>query len=277
MSGRTIAVYGDTGTGKTTQLGEVAKARFKSTGLRTRLNTSDRGGFGPILPHIKVGIIVPNVLAEADDPWVWLDACTSSCPDEFGIDAYDSATSLGEGILTWIKNSPQKIGQQNTQRFKVGGKAELQIGLNNESHYGIVQGFLLEQMWRSTWLTTKGSTPDVIWTFGLDRDEKADKTLVVGPKVAGHALTAHIPKWFNYTFRLVSVPVPGDSARHLLYTQEQPDLNGMGVSFGNPRYPLDAATPLPAVIEPASIVEALRLIEQGQEEAENNLRMELGL
>ena len=49
------------------------------------------------------------------------------------------------------------------------------------------------------------------------------------------------------------------------------------MGFGNARYSLDASTPLPLSVEPASLVEALRLIEGGAEEAESNLRLELGL
>ena len=170
-----------------------------------------------------------------------------------------------------ITKTAGQVGQQKTQKLTVG--SGLQVGANNESHYGLVQSFMLDQIWRSTWLASKGF--DVLWTFGLDRSEKVDASLVIGPKLAGHALTAQIPKWFQYFFRMISIPVMGCPARHLLYLQEQPDLNGTGTSFGNPRYPLDAETELPAVLEPASLVEALRLIELGQAEADDQLRKEL--
>jgi hypothetical protein len=108
------------------------------------------------------------------------------------------------------------------------------------------------------------------------RGEKQDDTPVLGPMVAGKALTPAIPKWFRYTFRLVSVPTTqGQAPRHLLYLQEQPDFGGTGMSFGNARYPIDAITPLPAVIEPASIIEAMELIEKAEAEAEEVLRKEL--
>lgn len=276
MAGRTIAVYGDTGSGKTSQIGELAKALFKARRFRTLLRAADRGGCRQLRPMEKLGFLIVEAMEESSDPWVWLNEGVSKKPeDDIGLIAFDSATSLGEMILNHITKSSQKVGQQNTQKFNVG--SGLMVGLNNESHYGLVQSFMLEQMWKSTWLTLKGAQPDILWTFGLDRDEKVDRSLVVGPKVAGHALTSQVPKWFNYCFRLVSVPVPGEPARHLLYTQEQPDINGMGVSFGNPRYPLDASSVLPAVIEPASIAEALRLIEQGEVEAEENLKREMDL
>lgn len=275
--GRTIALFGDTGSGKTAQSGAVAKARFLADRQRTLYVSADRGGFDAIEPLEAVGVMQVVNLDEVDDPWVWINAATSGemLQPDHGLIVIDSATSVSEFLLNQITKDPQQIGQQKTQRFKVGADKQLTVGANNESHYGLVQSFMLDQIWRSTWLTKRGV--DVIWTFGLDRSEKADSSTVLGPKLAGHALTSQIPKWFNLTFMLVSVPVPGLPARHLLHLQEQPGMGGLGMSFGNPRYPLDAQTTLPAVIEPASVVEALQLIDQGKAEALEALRFETGL
>lgn len=277
--GRTIALYGDTGSGKTTQIGEYAKWRFKASHKRTRYVGTDPGGSESIKPHIKLGIIDAVFPEEESDPWLFLDDQTNgkSLEKDHGALVIDSGTSNGEWILNAITKDPRKVGQQNTQRFTVGsGTRTLTIGANNESHYGLVQSFLRDQMWKSTWLIKKDI--DVIWTFSVLRGEKQDDTPVIGPMLAGKALTPSIPKWFRYTFRLVSVPtVAGESPRHLLYLQEQPDFGGTGMSFGNSRYPLDATTRLPAVIEPASIVVALETIEKGQQEAEDALRLECGL
>ena len=273
--GRTIGLYGDTGSGKTTQIGEIAKDVKRTRGLDTLYVAGDLGGYRSIQPMERLGFLKVESFDEkaAADPWTWVNDATSGrlLTDKVGLVAFDSATSISEAILNVITKTPGQVGQQKTQRFTVS--SGLQVGANNESHYGLVQSFMLDQIWRSTWLAAKGI--DVLWTFGLDRSEKVDATLVIGPKLAGHALTSQIPKWFQYFFRMVSIPVLGSPARHLLYLQEQPDLNGTGTSFGNPRYPLDATTELPAVLEPASLVEALHLIEQGQEEADRKLREEM--
>lgn len=282
--GRSIGLYADSGGGKTTLFGEYAKWKFKRTGQRSLYYAGDLGGFDSILPLVRLGIVLPIEFdPEKDDPWLWINNATEQrFPDgrligeDVGLIGFDSASSISEAILSAITKSPQQIGQQKTQRFNVArGNQTLTIGLNNEAHYGLVQGFMLDQIWKSTWLTRKGM--DVLWTFAVDRSEKADKTPIIGPKLAGHALTAMIPKWFKYFFRLVSVPVQGEPTRHLLYLQEQPELGGMGMSFGNARYPIDATTQLPAVIEPASLVGAIEMIERGQQEAEDALRAELGL
>lgn len=279
MPGKTIALFGDTGSGKTPQFGELAKDVFKRTGKKSFLAAADLGGTDSIAPLIRAGIVIPSYMEQNEDPWIWINGLSTGKgipSEEIGLIGFDSGTSMGEGLLNYIAKDAKQFGQQKTQRFTVSsGNQTLTVGANNESHYGLVQNFLLDCIWRSTWLTLKGY--DILWTFGLDRSEKQDSTPVLGPKLAGHALTSSIPKWFNYCFRLVSLPVSGAPARHMLYLQEQPDMNGMGMSFGNSRYPLDAQTPLPAVIEPASIVEAFRLIELGQAEADAALAAELGL
>ena len=274
MIGRTIGLYGDTGSGKTTQIGELAKQVRKDRGQDTLYVAGDLGGYRSIAPMERAGFLKVVQFDEiaAKDPWSWVNKATSGndLSSETGLIAFDSATSISEAILTSITKAPVQVGSQKTQKYTVA--SGLQVGSNNESHYGLVQSFMLDQIWRSTWLAAKGL--DVVWTFGLDRSEKVDASLVIGPKLAGHALTSQIPKWFQYFFRMVSLPVLGAPARHLLYLQEQPDLNGTGVSFGNPRYPLDAETELPAVLEPASLVTALTLIENGQAEADEKLRKE---
>ncbi len=116
-----------------------------------------------------------------------------------------------------------------------------------------------------------------MWTFSTDRGEKADDTPILGPKLAGKALTAAVPKWFRYTFRIVSIPMVDSTPRHVLYLHEQSENNGTVTGFGNARYPLAAQTPLPECIEPASLITALEMIENGQEEADAVLREELGL
>jgi hypothetical protein len=281
--GRSIALCGDTGSGKTTLIGDFAKHRYKTLGRRLRYFRGDLGGSESIQPLIRVGIIeeIPFI-PEIDNPWIWADNAANGrdrdgreLPPDTDV-AYDSGTNICESILNAITKENFQIGQQKTQKFVVAkGEQSLSVGINNEAHYGLVQGFGRDVIWKSTWLTRRGA--DVIWTFGLDRKEKADSTPVLGPMLVGHALTALLPKWFKYTFRVAEIPVSGAPSRHLLYLQAQPEIGGLGMSISNSRYPLDATTPLPAVVEPASLAEAFTLIERGQQEAEAALRAELGL
>jgi energy-coupling factor transporter ATP-binding protein EcfA2 len=273
--GRTFGLYGDTGSGKTTQAGELAKLVFKQTGMKSILHTSDRGGFGSIEHLEEAGILEVDEMGPADDPWIWTNAAVSSKRDDVGVHIYDSGTSIGEALLSAAAHSQDQIGQQKTQRFTVTrGDQSLKVSLNNEAHYGLVQGFMLDAIWKSTYLTKQGA--DVLWTFAVHRGEEQDRTPILGPKLVGKALTPAIPKWFQYTWRLVSVPQDGAAPIHRLYLTEHSELAGLGHSFGNARVPLGTTIEIPPYIEPASIPEALGLIEAARKEAVDKLRKEMG-
>lgn len=277
--GKTIALYAESGRGKTTQAGEYAKFVRKTRKLNSVLNTADLGGYDSIGPLVRKGVITPNEFhPDQDNAWIWIDDAVSgkNLTADIGCAVFDSGTSMSEALLTACSHSDFQIGQQRTQKFSVtqgkGGDKSLSVAINNEAHYGVVQGFMLDAIWKSTWLTRKGI--DVIWTFSVHRGEEQDRTPILGPKLAGKALTAAIPKWFKYTFRLDTIPVEDGLPRHVLYTCVQPELAGMGHSFGNIRCPL-GVTPPPAVIDPASVVEAISALERAQDEADQLLDEEL--
>ncbi len=275
QAGITIELIGDSGAGKTTQAGEYAKYIKKTRGLDTILHTADRGGYDSIRPQVRAGFIKVDELGPDDDPWIWIADATSGKKSDssIGLEIFDSGSSMSDVLLTACHDSGWQIGQQRTQKFTVSrGTSNMEVAINNEAHFGVVQGFMLEKIRNSTWLTRRGI--DVIWTFVLWRGEAQDRSLILGPKLAGKALTPFMPKEFRYTFRIASVPQTGEVPRHILYLTEHPELAGLGHSFGNARYPL-GVTPLPPTIEPASLVEAIRLIEAGQKEADELLAVEM--
>lgn len=274
--GRTIALYGDTGAGKTAQAGEYAKYVKKTRNKKAVLFCSDRGGYDTIAPLVRAGLIEVVELGPGDDPWIWIAEASKGkgySPSEVGLVIYDSATSQGECLLRAAASSPFQIGQRPVQKFAVSrGTQTLSVANNTDAHYGVIQTFLADAMWDSSWLTRKGI--DVLWTFSTHRSEEQDRTPVIGPKLAGKALTASIPKWFKYCFRIVSIAQDDTNAPiHRLYLAEHAELAGLGHSFGNARVPLDA-TPLPVYIEPASIIEAMLAIDAAQKEADVKLAAE---
>lgn len=269
--GITIELVGDSGSGKTTQAGELALKVRRERNKKSVLNTSDRGGYDSISAHERAGILVVNELGPDDDPWIWINDAVSGANlgDDIGLAIFDSGTSMGDQLLTACHKSVLQIGQQKTQRFAVSsGKQTLSVSINNEAHYGVVQGFMLEAIRKSTWLTRRGI--DVLWTFAIYRGEDQGRTPILGPKLVGKAMTPFLPKEFRYTFRIDAVPQEGTIPIHRLYLTEHPELAGLGHSFGNARYPL-GVTPLPPFIEPASLPTALELIERGQQEADSLL------
>lgn len=220
-------------------------------------------------------------LGENDDPCLWINSAVAGKKSkaDTGLEIFDSGTSMSDILLTYWAKSGFQIGQQRTQQFTVNPTEKdlskrMTVALNNEAHYGLVQQFMLDQIRISTWLIKKGI--DVLWTFSLYRGEGQDRTPILGPKLAGKALTPFLPKEFRYTFRVSSIPQEGTAPIHRLYLTEHPELAGLGHSFGNARYPL-GAKPLPSFIEPASLPSALNLIQEGQAEADRLLESELGL
>lgn len=276
---RTIALYSDTGNGKTTQAGEYAKFILKSTGLTSRLYRADLGGVGPIEHLVDAKMIeVVDYDPETNDPWQWgTDAVEGKLgkSGNVGLHIFDSGTSICEALLSScakLSADGKDIGGRPAPKFSIasttGGKA-LKIGSNVDSHYMTVQGFIKDLIWRSTWLAKEA---DVLWTFGLYRGEDQQSSLIYGPQLAGKALTSLMPKWFNYTFPLIKHVGSGIAPVHKLLMQSQLDQNGVGTYYANARYPIDATTPCPLDITPASLSEAIRLIEAAKAEAAASLK-----
>lgn len=248
---------------------------MRTRGKKTILHTSDRGGYDSIRPLERAGILTVDECGENADPWMWIDDAVQGkkLTDEIGLAIFDSGTSMSDMLLHACSHSSFQIGQQRTQSFTVSraDKTNLTVAINNEAHYGVVQGFMLDAIKKSTWLTTKGV--DVLWTFALLRGETQDRTPILGPKLAGKALTPFLPKEFQLTFRLAVETVAGGNPEHILYTTAHPELAGMGMAFGNIRCPLGVDPP-PAIIRPASIVRALEEIERVQREADELIAAE---
>lgn len=280
LPGKTICLYGDSGSGKSTQAGELAKYVYKTKKKKTVLNTADRGGYDSISALVRREIIIVNELGPDDNPWIWIDnAAKGSADPEVGCLVFDSGTSMAEALLSACAKSEFQIGQAKTQKFSVTqekGKQNLTVSATNMPHYGIVQTFMLDAIWASSWHIRKDI--DVLWTFAVHRDEEEDRTPILGPKLAGKALTAAIPKWFRYTFRLASIPSEGQEPVHRIYLSEYPELAGLGHGFGNSRMPL-GVDPLPPYLEgrECSLPKVFDLMEVAQKQADDRLDEELGL
>lgn len=276
-TGMTICLYGVTSSGKSTQAGELAKYVYKTRKKKTVLNTSDRGGYDTLGALVRKGIVLPNELGPADDPWIYTANAANgkTLDDSIGLVIFDSGTSIGDTLLSACGKADFQIGQQKNQRFTVSkGAQSLSVVPPTEAQYGVVQGFLLDQIRVSTWLTHRGI--DVLWTFGEFRSEEQDRTPIIGPKGPGKALTPILPREFRFCFRLDVTPVEGENPVHRLYLSTQSELAGLGKAFSNSRYPM-GVDPLPPSIEPADLAKAVELIEEGQRQADALLDRELSL
>jgi len=285
----TILLYGRTGSGKTTLGGELAEHVMATTGKKTRLYTADRGGFDSIYPYIDLGII-ELVALEDSDPWIFLHNAVqgkirkdkkwiAGDNSNIGLFIFESLRSCAESLMDSMKDKAANnvnIGGGSNISFMASGDGEqLKIGGSNMAHYGVAQGYMTEKIWASQRLSSKY----VLWTSSVSKDEDSNSGgKVLGPDVIGKALTPLVPGWFNYTFRTDVLPASASvKERHLLYMGSHIDLGAGGVgALGNTRMPLDAKPLEKTIIEPASLVTALTLLEGGTQTATEAIRKRLG-
>ena len=277
----TILMYGRTNSGKTAQIGELAEYVFKTTGKKTRLYTADRGGTITIAPHISLGL-VEAVEMGSQDPWIFLNkAVRGYVKDEkgkwvpgnnanIGLFAFESLRSFAESLMASMAEKAGQnvnIGGGSNVSFSINADGEsLKISGSNMAHFGVAQSRITEEVWQSQRL----DAPYILWTSSVSKDEDTTAAgKILGPDVIGKALTAEVPRWFNLTFRLDVIPAQqGKPERHLLYLGNHVDAGaGNASGLGNTRLPLDAPKLEKNIIEPASLVAALQLIDRGREAA----------
>lgn len=280
-SKRTILLYGRTRAGKSTQIGELAESVYKKEGKITRLYTADRGGVDPIRPYIDLGVI--QVISQDDsDPWIFLNKAVRGCVRDangkwvpgdnakVGMFAFESMTAFADALMSDMAKKAAanvNIGGGANISFAVSGDGEnLKVSGSNMAHYGVCQSRITEEVWESQRLPATF----ILWTASVSKDDDlAASGKVLGPAVAGKALTSEVPRWFNLTFRIDALPAQGGKPeRHILYLGNHLDVGaGNAVGLGNTRTPLDAPPIKESTIEPASIVKALELIDGGYGQA----------
>lgn len=276
MSATTILLYGRSHAGKTTQIGVLAEHVKKTTGKNTRLYTADKGGLDAILPYVDVGVIEVFEIGEMN-PWIFLNrAVRGYTPNAAGKWALDKEKNAGIGLFAFESmrgiaelvlqdmatrgGDGQNIGGGPGIQFTVQADGEtLKIAGTNMAMFGVAQAKVSEQVWLSQQLPGQY----VLWTTSMSKDDDfTSGGKVLGPDVIGKALTAEVPRWFNYTFRLDAIPSKaGSGEKHVLYLGMHTDVNsGNATAMGNTRRPLDAPELKTLTIEPANIVTALDML-----------------
>lgn len=280
-----ILLFGDTGDGKTVQFGELALRAFLVEHRKSRLYTWDEGGYRSIDPLVRRGVIDVVDCRGLSAPFDFLDKVAQGLVlDTGGKWVADPRVSdlavLGfEGLTEGGDLLMREMAEMSGRGINIGGggafnfkNGTLTIGSNNQSHYGQAQGHLSAVVKRSFRIAGEGH---VVWTAAARRGQDADnQAAILGPQIVGKALTSEVPRWFVYTFHLLSVPADQllkKPAEHRLYFRDHydPSIPGAKV-LGNDRVPL-GATPLPEYIAPADLPKALSMIEDKMREAEGVL------
>lgn len=274
----------DTGEGKTFQVGLLALWWFKKTGgyidpiskvafggERTLLYTGDFGGWTTVQPLINLGIIQLVDLTQFDLPFDWLDKIAQCrmpldgtnwvTPEAAGFNighyAYDSGTTFAHLLMNNLSSggAGAPVGGQPGIKFKQG---DTEVANNNQAHYQIAQQSVLKAVAKSQ-LHTDGL---VTWTFRLRRAESDTGGQLIGPQIAGSALTPEMPAWFTYCFRILKETSLAGS-KVVLYWDHHLDKGSATKVLANGRVPVGANEPA-AVQEPAhapKMIEQLQLLE----------------
>jgi|SRR3972149_275171 len=286
---QTILLYGRTNAGKTYQLGELAEYVLTRFGLKTRLYTADRGGIDTIAPLVDEGIIEVVEMGETD-PFIFLDRATRGCVRDgagkwvpgdnarIGLFAFESLRSVAEALMSTMAQKASQnvsIGGGANITFTVQGDGETQkISGSNMAHFGVAQSQITEKVWQSQRLPAHY----ILWTSSVSKDDDLNASgKILGPDVIGKALTGEVPRWFNLTFRIDTLPgQSGKEERHVLYLGNQQDVNaGNAIGLGNVRLPAGSPKLDTTIIEPASIVRALEMIDRAQAAAKVALKARL--
>ena len=258
-------LYGLTGSGKTTQLAELIKATEKP-GL---VYVTDYGGIAPL-----EGVADLEVFRYGMDPFVWLDAAVqgkrfvngkwiASDLSTYGLIGMDSLSGMGDLIMNGLGKQAadgKAIGGEPAPALTITAEGQtIKVPSSSRTHYLVAQKYLLEKVWQSQALPCP-----VLWTAHEDIGDAGDLASspgvkgIIGPMVAGHALTTGLPKYFVYTFRLkIELLPPVGSVQHVLYSTRRKD--GFYEALANNRAPLGST--IPSRQQPADVVQLLSLLQ----------------
>jgi energy-coupling factor transporter ATP-binding protein EcfA2 len=284
----TIALLGETGSGKTTQIGELAKAIFKETGKKTFLAACEDNLDG--IDHLEeLGILHIERWDRELDIFTWINHVAlgehhTGYTDKgapiwekldktaYGLWAFDSGTHMAEKEMEKLADDQAKgknIGGQSSFNIQLGDGSK--VASNTQTHYGLAQTHL-----RGAFGKMQRLPGLVVVTFRLDTAEDDTRGLTMaGPLTAGHAQTNQIPAWFRYTFRIKQEVSHGSKPEHVLFLQTHTD--GRIGGYSNARVPLASYEELDLEIRPANLASALNKLQELKEQAKEKDRQELGL
>lgn len=249
----TTLIFGKTGSGKTTSLGEAAKYLYKKTGGRIgRWICSDKGGWKPAQGIADAGIVeVYNIVDEPNMPvlihklargyWptaleqgqrpkgVKLAPPTEESMKNVGFYFYEGLTSTAEELMKYLRDRQIPIGGDAVGKFTVkdeDGKDVL-FCANNMKHYDWVQGEMMVVLSELTALPVPNVIISANEAAGTDDDSR---DTIRGPQVIGKAATARVGK--NV----------GDCIHYETYTKTEGQVNSLAIrayfkSHPDPKFP----------------------------------------
>lgn len=285
-------VYGKSGSGKTTWWLKLAIHLHKTQGLKTRVYHG-MGGEETIHAAIDQGEIPEDAIdivnyTTFDNPFEVCQFCVEGHTYDgmrwikappVGLNVFEGLTAMSnylmgdkEGGLAARAAKGEKLGQDSPIQFTDG---KLKVGGNPPSHFGIVQRKILHLIEE-----TRRLPGWVIWTaHERDAEDKETQEKLVGPDVAGKALTSKIGGSFGNTIHLDSAsrkakandPVSGKpvdvltSERRAYFTEHfDPDAVMLKKYFANNRAFNPARLPACGYLTPPDPIKFYELLRGAQ-------------
>lgn len=210
---RSILLYGESGTYKTTQIGFLARYVWDKHKKITRLISSDTGGYFPLSPLIDQGIIDVcdvNLMVGNDKSvlallrklsrgfWIKDGKMQPGELTNVGCYAIESLSSLSDLIMYELRRDLRAAAEPTVTPFAVAGDAafgsEERFGCNSRAHYGFTQREIQNFVRAMCGI----AVPYVIFTthetYGED---DVSRQRVRGPSIVGQAVTSRVPAWFG--------------------------------------------------------------------------------
>lgn len=277
-------LVGDTGAGKTAQLGLLLEYVYLTTGQTAVIFSMDKGGTLPLRPYEKLGLARIIRYDPTIPPWIWITHAirgeekvegewrTATRVKGVGLAAYEGLTSFTDRYMRDLArhsaaNPKEAVGGESAWTYEVkDGTEKLAMASNTRSHYGLAQMRIAEEI--------ENADPGVfsIWTALLARSsDDLGGGGVLGPLTTGKAQTAVLPRLFDLTMRIDAVPTE-TGARHVLYLETHRDKAARAKVIANARLPLAGGSAVvDTVIDPANIVKALLQMEKRGLSAEEEI------
>lgn len=257
--------YGESGTGKSTAALEVALRAHLETGKTIRVFVGD----GSAATYEATGLVDEGVIKLVDysifdypmttmqricEGWVpedsqdpqskWVQLSLKELAETCAW-IYEGASVGGRyvmgmtpGGLAWRAAQGEKIGQDSP--ISIIEPSKLKIGGNPMSHYNVAQNHMMQSMLRSKRFVSMFKA-FVIWTaHERQADDQTNGGSVIGPEVAGKALTVNLSRDFNNTLHFTTATkavrgqeghtgkgVTQTQVQHRVYTRDHYDPDGL--------------------------------------------------
>lgn len=277
LPGENLLLFGPTNAGKTNQLRKlIEEMATKERPARVYI-FREPSSVTVLKPLVDRGICELEQFHPSHDPFIYIDNAVQGRvwrdgkwidgePHKYSLIANESLSGQGDLVLN-------ALGRQAADGFNVGGEPapglkikaggqEIVVPSGSRSHYLVAQRWLLQKVWDAQLLPCPvvfTAHEDVV---GLEKKSPdGEKSVefsaalgirgVIGPMVAGSALTGGLPKYFVFTFRLTTSPSETGNKK-IMFTGNHKDGVLMGIA--------NSRCDIPVRYEPSDVVAALKAI-----------------